>query len=117
MRHAFSSCLVLMMFASALIALACDDDPHIGAACEHDRHCEDGRCARGPDFPGGMCTYSCRDDRDCPSDWFCIEKAGGVCAHGCDRSHQCEDWLDSRWSCRAQKRAGGPGNIDVCVGR
>lgn len=84
----------------------------VGAACDADRHC-DSRCVKGKNYPGGMCTVSCRDDRDCPSGTACIDDHGGICALACTVHRDC-DFMGGRYLCDAKSRKGSAGRALVC---
>lgn len=84
----------------------------VGAPCDADRQCES-RCAKGSHYPGGMCTLSCRDDRDCPPGTACVDDHGGVCALTCSAHRDC-DFMGPRYLCDAKGRKGAKGKADVC---
>lgn len=103
---------------AALFVLGCgghdtgEIDNVIGAPCTSDRDC-DSRCYIGGDFPGGICSQSCQTDNDCPSDTFCMAKAGGVCLFACP-AFDCSR-LGQGWGCHDEDRMGG-GKQNVCIG-
>ena len=94
-------------------ALGCSPtDRSVGAACRDHFDCKD-RCLS--DWPGGMCTLDCRDDRDCPPDSACSDTKGGVCLLLCRSNSECRDMLgDSDYKCDDLRNRGG-GRDDVCV--
>lgn len=110
----------LAWFFFSLVLLGCGSDggpvgpgSHlVGAACSDDHHCE-ARCARGKHYPGGMCTVSCRDDRDCPGGTFCVSDHGGICALSCGHHRDC-DFMGPRYACDSHDRKGAPGRAHVC---
>jgi hypothetical protein len=111
LRFGFSLLLLLSMVASAC---GDDDGDHRGSfgdGCADDRDCAE-RCVKGGDWPGGMCTYRCNEDRDCPPGTACVDKEGGVCAFTCSRSGDCP----AGYGCRSTKRESGGGEVLVCRG-
>lgn len=89
-----------------------DIDSVIGESCVSDRDC-DTRCYVDGDFPGGICSVPCQSDNDCPSDTFCMKKAGGVCLFACPE-FDCSR-LGAGWACRDKDRQNG-GTVSVCIG-
>jgi hypothetical protein len=83
----------------------------VGGACRDDRDCAR-ECLRGGDYPDGMCSVYCFDDRDCPAGTACIDKSGGVCALYCDVNADCR----RGYVCDDIKRRGAPGEEWVCFG-
>ncbi len=61
------------------------EDGRAGAFCNNDRDCR-GTCCTTGNCGGGMCTYSCFDDRDCPSDMGCEHN---VCFYYCRYDDDC----------------------------
>jgi hypothetical protein len=110
-----STCLLLALQAAS----GCSDDDDIGpdsrlvgGSCTSDGHCEF-ICTRDGDFPGGMCTVRCRDDRDCPSGTACVDRDGGICAIGCGAHRDCDPFgLD--YACDDTDRRGADGDVFVC---
>lgn len=104
--------LTLMVLVAGM-ALGCDTtDRAVGAACGDDFDCQD-RCLR--DWPGGFCTLSCRDNRDCPRDAVCVESRGDVCMLLCGNSGECKDWLgDNDYACHGRRDVHDE-RWDVCV--
>ena len=80
----------------ALLAVAgcapahCRYDPGcgggVGATCDNDSQCATGWCCDSGNCGGGMCTYSCRDDLDCPSDMLCEHD---TCFFNCASDEDC----------------------------
>ena len=110
--------LAWLLFSLALLGCG-DDGPGIGpgsrlvgGACDADHHCQ-GRCVGGKHYPGGMCTFSCRDDRDCPGGTFCVADHGGICALACGHPRDCAP-LGPPYTCNSHSRHGAPGNVHVC---
>jgi len=100
---------------SLSLSLACGEDigndsDLVGGSCRDDRDCVE-RCVEGKDFPSGTCTVACDDDRDCPSDTWCIDKAGGVCLLACDVDDHCR----GGYRCKNTDREGAGGKIEVCI--
>lgn len=107
---------IFLVFSFLLFGASCSSDigndgALVGGSCRDSRDCER-ECVGGGDFPGGMCTLYCRDDRDCPADTACIDKKGGVCALYCERNADCR----GGYECNDEKRRGGPGSDFVCIG-
>jgi hypothetical protein len=110
--------LVLLSLVTAAAACGDDDDRrgNLGAACIDHRDCDE-RCVRGGDWPGGMCTYSCSDDRDCPSGTACVNKDGGICAVTCRSHSDCARYgFSTDYICKSTDRKGGSGDTLVCRG-
>ncbi len=104
----------LMM--SALLVWGCGggvgvDGDVVGGSCRDDRDCDE-RCLRNNSFPGGQCTVNCRDDGDCPSGAYCIEREGGVCALGCAFNDECR----GGYACKGQRSRERNGDRLVCIG-
>ncbi len=101
--------------AVGVSGITCDDDfeycrqnpqdcpGDIGGPCDVDDDCLDGVCCKDKNCGGGMCTYPCKDDLDCPDVMACEHKvcffsciddldcgAGQSCEHGhtiCEYEH------------------------------
>lgn len=120
MRVFFAS--VLLFWSASFWACGSDDDhgavgPNsalVGGRCDGNKDCQE-RCVTGGDYPGGMCTVSCNDDRDCPSGSACVDASGGVCAPLCGGKGDC-DPFGPGWACRDRKLKHGPGQVTVCRG-
>src|SRR5690606_24431132 len=98
----------------------CDDDDDgfgdLGSACGENADCRD-RCVRGPEWPGGMCTFSCGDDQDCPGGTACVDRSGGVCAVVCETNDDCHGFgFPNDGDCRDTDREGESGEVRVCRG-
>jgi len=107
---------VFIVFFFIIFGISCNSDigqdgALVGGSCRDSRDCER-ECVTGGDFPDGMCTVYCRDDRDCPPQTACIDKKGGVCALYCDRDSDCR----RRYECSNVRRRGGPSSVPVCIG-
>lgn len=106
-----------LLLAVTVAACGDDDDENfgdVGAPCESSAECR-GRCARGGDFPGGMCTYECARDEDCPRGTACVSREGGICAVICERHSDCEGFgFDSSYGCFDTDRRGAGGDVRVC---
>lgn len=85
----------------------------VGATCDSDDQCE-GRCVTGDsNYPGGYCTLSCRDDRDCPGGTACITDNGGMCVFSCNTTGDCESF-GRQFICEGRERQGAVGDALVC---
>jgi hypothetical protein len=75
----------------------CRFDPYcgggIGGFCGDAHDCDEGHCCDHDRCNAGMCTYSCREDRDCPEDMRCSHD---VCFFACERDEDCA----SGFTCR-----------------
>jgi hypothetical protein len=69
-----------------LASCACGRDGDPGAPCEVHDDCESGFCCGSDHCGGGMCTYPCHDDRDCPPDMGCEHE---TCFFRCDGDRDC----------------------------
>lgn len=99
--------LLVFLFAG------CGDDAEVvGGSCRNQGDCQE-RCLSGKDYPGGMCSVSCRDSRDCPSDTVCSKKDGGVCMALCSYDDDCR----RDYECKDKGLKGEPGEALMCVGR
>jgi len=58
----------------------------MGGACYSPYDCATGYCCTSPACRGGMCTYACRTDYDCPNGSRCD---GGSCFWSCVSDAQC----------------------------
>lgn len=117
MKYATSLILSLTMLTSGLFMVGCNDDVGwegglVGGACRDSNDCDpDSKCVRGKDYPDGTCTLSCRDDGECPSGTFCVDKEGGICLLGCELNADCR----AQYVCdRKDLRRGG--KMLVCIG-
>ena len=104
-----------LLFAVA----ACGDDDDegpgdLGLACDNDAQCQ-GRCVEGGDFPGGMCTFACGDDADCPAGSACVNREGGICGVTCEVHSNCESFgFGPDYGCFETDREGAGGDVRVC---
>lgn len=103
---------LLILFFTVFLFGCPAADRSVGAACRDDFDCRD-ECLE--DWPGGFCTLSCRDDRDCPPTSVCTDTRGGVCLLLCDGDRDCANMLDDNdYECRSRRNI-DRGNDDVCV--
>jgi len=89
----------------------------LGAQCSGRAECDE-RCLRGPDYPGGMCSISCENNADCPSDAYCVDKEGGVCLFACTliNAQDC-NFLGGGWRCKSKDlRSNTQEQVNVCFG-
>jgi hypothetical protein len=109
--------LVLALLAAPGGCVGDDDDfDDVGTPCSDSEDCT-GRCVRGPGWPGGMCTYECGSDEDCPRGSACIAAEGGICAVTCENNDHCvELGFEATYDCRASDRRGADGEVHVCRG-
>ena len=108
--------VIAFVLVAGVVSCGDDDDGggDVGAPCRDDFDC-DGRCVRGGDWPGGMCTYSCDFDGDCPDHTACVEEDGGVCAVVCGDTEDCRDYgFEPGYSCAQTDRQGHSGDVPVC---
>jgi len=62
------------------------DDGLIGARCGVGDDCADGVCCLSDHCGGGMCTFLCGSQGDCPSGMAC---EGGFCFYSCTTDTNC----------------------------
>jgi len=62
----------------------CEGD--VGGDCASTDDCSDGLCCRDKNCGGGMCTYSCGNNGDCPSSMLCEH---GYCFFTCGADRNC----------------------------
>lgn len=93
----------------SLLAVGCGGEREVGGECDRHADCNQ-RCLTGSEFPDGMCTVSCDDDYDCPSDASCVSRRDGVCLLMCDRD------CPGGYECDSESRRGHGGRTDVCIG-
>ncbi len=72
-------------------------DGRVGSACDSDRDCDDRCCREKHCGREGMCTLSCKGDRDCPADMLCEHD---VCLFACDSYRDCAPG----WKCGHDNR-------------
>jgi len=104
-----------LVVASLLLA-GCHDNTvsdEVGSGCRDGRDCVD-VCERGGEFPGGFCTLSCLDDRDCTADSICADVDGGICLFECVTDGDC-DLLGASYVCKERKDTADR-QIFVCLG-
>ena len=100
----------LLLLSSGCSEDVGEDSRTVGGMCTSNSDCRD-RCLTGSDWPGGMCTVSCRDDYDCPSGSACIDKERGVCLMECRGDDECP----GGYECDDEDRLGHSGKRYVCV--
>ncbi len=88
--------LCALLGAASLLA-SCTGDPEfcrydpecgggIGSNCRTSDDCSDGFCCDSGNCGGGMCTYRCDADRDCPVEMACEH---GTCFFTCSSDDDC----------------------------
>ena len=87
-----------------------EDSRVVGGGCFENDGCEE-LCMTGSDWPGGMCTVECDDDRDCPDLSYCVAIERGICLMDCIVDEDCP----SGYTCDDIDREGHRGEIYVCV--
>lgn len=100
----------LMLSLSACGDPVSEDSSTVGGPCTSNDDCKE-ICLTGSDWPGGMCTLSCRDDADCPGGSACIDEERGVCLMECRGDEDCP----SGYECDDEDRKGHRGKIHVCM--
>ena len=91
------------------------DSTLVGGPCMNGSDCDEGLCQMGNLYPGGMCTLSCGNSGQCPSNSTCAELEGGwVCMVNCVETAECR----TQWSCEPVIVAGTNGGsmATVCIG-
>ena len=102
----------LLLVLLVLLLAACSSDRKVGGACGDDGECAD-RCLEN--YPGGMCTITCRADDECPSGTICADTEGGVCLFPCDSNQDCRDQgLEAGYACDGETSFDNR-EIRVCV--
>ena len=84
----------LIWLTLCVIACSSNDGPRgvapgalpLGGACYTSYDCGTGFCCTSPPCRGGMCTYACRSDIDCPYGTRCD---GGACFVMCYYDTDC----------------------------
>jgi hypothetical protein len=87
----------------------------VGGPCMNGSDCDEGLCQMGAQYPGGVCTISCGNTGQCPSNSTCAELDGGwVCLVNCQATEECR----TQWTCEAVVEAGTNGGSvkSVCIG-
>lgn len=68
----------------------CRFNPHcaggVGGFCDKDVECASGHCCTNKACDGGMCTFECDADSECPVGMLCD---GGNCFYACDTAAEC----------------------------
>lgn len=109
--------ILVLVVALAACGGGHDVDRLLGAKCTADRECDERCLGPNAEFPEGLCSLRCDDDRDCPSDARCVASNGGVCLYDCIDDRDC-DFLGERWGCRTQALEDDRNTeVDVCLGR
>ena len=63
-----------------------------GSTCTSDAECggaADSCCTGGKCSAAGWCSPRCKDDRECPAGYFCIDHSGTRCFVGCTSDRDC----------------------------
>jgi hypothetical protein len=90
------------MLACLTLLTACGDDHgpptgstvlSMGAVCYGPYQCATNYCCVSPPCGGGMCTYPCQRDADCPYGARCADNA---CFWACSTDAQCAPG----WTCK-----------------
>ncbi len=98
----------------SLLLASCGNGSVVEAGCTVDADCSV-RCERSEgDFPGGLCTESCRSNEDCPSDTVCYNRNGGVCVVLCSSQEQCA-FFGAGYICKDKHDVEGQLQL-VCLG-
>jgi hypothetical protein len=88
----------------------------VGARCDDKDDCEERCLVDADDYPGGICSVSCLDVRDCPGDTACVDAEGGVCLFVCETNADCE-FMGPGWECNAiDALPDGSEQVMVCRG-
>jgi hypothetical protein len=111
--------LAIVLSIGCLVSCGSDADDGVGnegdvvgGPCTDFMDCApESYCETGGDFPGGVCTLDCRDDRDCPEGTACIDKQGGICLLLCNFDSDCRQGYD----CDDEDRRGASGKATVCI--
>ncbi len=100
-----------------LVACGAASDEGYRSGCTASAQCSTGLCQTGGDFPGGLCTASCRSNAGCPTGWSCISNSGGVCMLTCAVAADCAR-LGASYACNEESLEGSSGGrARVCKGR
>ena len=101
--------------AVVVLGTACGGGTSVFSGCSVDADCPV-RCQRGdPEYPGGLCTASCRTNLDCAGDAVCYPRDGGVCVLLCSSQQECADF-GVGYVCRDKEDTEGRLQL-VCLGR
>lgn len=88
----------------------------VGARCDSKDDCKERCLVDADDYPGGICSVSCLDVRDCPADSACVDDEGGVCLFVCDTDADCE-FMGPGWQCKSRDALPDTsGEVMVCRG-
>lgn len=109
---------LVILFSAVLLASCGSSDgvgnegDVVGGPCLDFMDCaSESYCETHSDFPGGICTMDCLDDRDCPDGAACIDKQGGICLLLCNFDSDCRRDYD----CEDEDRRGASGKATVCI--
>jgi hypothetical protein len=109
----------LALAAVAVVALgACqssDVSRELGARCTQTHDCDERCLVPAADYPGGFCTSSCTDKRECPDGATCADRDDGVCLYTCTADPDCA-FLGAGWACKDADLEGGGVKVMVCRG-
>ncbi len=117
-RRAIALSALLLSSACGFTASIGAEGIDVGAACESDISCDE-TCISGSNFfPGGMCTWRCSQDSDCPGSTVCTDikltDSGSsgyrICAIRCSSDAQCFRTL----KCSPVRKVGGTGEESIC---
>jgi len=76
------------------------DSGDLGAYCHSNAECDTGWCCESKECGGGMCTYSCDRDNDCPADMGCEHHTCFFYCHNdndCAAGQKCEHKRVCEW--------------------
>src|SRR5262245_50895622 len=83
----------------------------VGGPCQSHRDCARICLISQDHYPGGMCTFNCLSDYDCPGASSCV--GDGFCAVNCTSNNDCAAF-GRGYLCDAVDRHGAPGGVLVC---
>ena len=109
----FCALVLALVLAPACSPIVGPDGSAVGRTCLVNSDCDQFCLPSDKHYPGGMCTYHCSSDGQCPGGTVCIDDQGGTCAVACANNDQCLGF-GRGFVCDTTDRLGAGGPTQVC---